>query len=204
MSKKVQFGIKDITLWALTEEVTTTGVTMTYGDAIPLSGTTKIDLSPNGSDPTPFYADDVQYYVTAGKSSGFTGSFDNALITEAIKTTFLNYVTDSNGNIVELADSETKYFAMAFAKESNDGDIRFLLPKCSFGRLGIKGDTTTDTVTPETENLGITAVPTTKKFTISGEEYQICSVVTGENTTTASFNAWFTTPQLPNVVNGEG
>lgn len=197
MSKKVQFGIKDITVWELTETTTTTGISMSYGTAIAIPGTTKMDLSPNGSDPTPFYADDVEYYVTAGKSGGYTGSFDNALINEAIKTKFMNYVTDANGNVVEVSDSETKYFAMAFAKESNDGDIRFLLPKCSFGRLSIKGDTTTDTITPETETVGITVVPTTKKFTLGGKAYQVCSVVTGENTTTASYNAWFTTPQLP-------
>lgn len=202
MSKKVQFGIKDLTIWKLTETVTTTGTTIAYGDATSIPGTTKMDLSPNGSDPSTFYADDSSYWVTAGKSSGYTGSFDNALIADAVKTTFMNYVTDANNNVVELADNETVFFAMAFAKETNDGDVRYLFPKCTFGRLSVKGDTTTDSITPEVENAPITVLPSTLEYTLGGKKGHVCSVKSSDTTTTASFEAWFTTPQLPAESNG--
>lgn len=203
MAKKVQFGIKDLTVWPLTETMTSSGLSVSYGNAISIPGTTKIQLDPAGSEPTPFYADDSIYFVPAGKSQGYTGSFDNALIPEKIKTDLMNYVKDANGNLVELESSTDKYFAMAFAKESNDGDIRFVFYKCCFSnRPSVTGDTTTDTTTPETTNAAIKAIPTAKQYTIGGKAQSVISNMTTDATTTASYNAWFTTVQEP--VAGEG
>lgn len=197
MAKKVQFGVKDLTVWALTETTTTTGITVSYGDAIAIPGTVKIQLDPAGSDATPFYADDSTYWITNGKNQGYTGSFDNALIPEKIRTDLMNYIKDSNNNLVEIDESDTKYFGMAFSKESNDGDIRFVFYKCAFGRLSVNGDTTTDTQSPETETASVTIVPLSKKYTLGGKERTVISNMTSDSTTTASFSAWFTTPQLP-------
>lgn len=200
MAKKVQFGIKDLTVWPLTEgtDPQTGKPTMTYGDAVSIPGTTKIQLDPAGSEPTTFYADDSAYFVPGPKSQGYTGSFDNALIPDAIKTSLMNYIKDGNNNLVELEQTEMKYFALAFSKETNDGDIRFVFFKCCFSnRLSITGDTTTDSQTPETQNAPIKIVPTTKKYTLGGVERSVIGNFTTDDTLTASYNAWFTTPQEP-------
>lgn len=199
MAKKVQFGIKDLTVWPLTETMTTSGLVISYGTAVSIPGTTKIQLDPAGSEPSPFYADDAVYYVPAGKSQGYTGSFDNALIPDAIKTAFMNYIKDANGNLVELESSETKYFALAFAKETDDArDMRFVFYKCCFSnRLSVSGDTTTDTTTPETQNASLKIVPTAQKYTLGGVSQSVVSAVTGDETSTASYEAWFSTVQEP-------
>lgn len=199
MAKKVQFGIKDLTVWPLTETQTTSGLVISYGTAVSIPGTTKIQLDPAGSEPQPFYADDTTYFVPAGKSQGYTGSFDNALIPDAIKTAFMNYIKDANGNLVELESSETKYFALAFAKETDDSrDMRFVFYKCCFSnRLSVTGDTTTDTTTPETQNASLKIVPTAQKYTLGGVAQSVVSAVTGDETSTASYEAWFTTVQEP-------
>lgn len=198
--KKVQFGIKDLTVWPMTETVDSqTGETeMTFGSAIAIPGTTKIQLDPAGSEPSIFYADDIAYFVPSAKSQGYTGSFDNAFIQDTIKTALMNYIMDSNNNLVELAESETKYFAMAFSKETNDGDIRFVFFKCCFSnRLSVTGDTTTDVQNPETQNAPLKIVPTTQKFTLGGKDRSVIGNYTTDTTLTASYNAWFTTPQVP-------
>ena len=200
MAKKVQFGIKDLTVWPLTEgtDQQTGKPTMTYGSPVSIPGTTKIQLDPAGSEPSIFYADDSAYFVPAGKSQGYTGSFDNAMIPEEIKTALMSYIKDGNNNLVELEQSEIKYFALAFSKETNDGDIRFVFFKCCFSnRLSITGDTTNESQTPETTNAPLKIVPTSKKYTLGGSEVSVIGNYSTDTTTTASYNAWFTTPQEP-------
>lgn len=200
MSKVVQFGIKDLTVWPMTESTDSqTGVvSMTYGDPVKIPGTTKIQLDPAGSEPAIFYADDSAYFVPAAKSQGYTGSFDNAMIPEQIKTALMSFIKDANGNLVETDTNEVKYFALAFAKETNDGDLRFVFFKCCFSnRISITGDTTTDTQTPETQNAPLKIVPTAKKYTLGGNSVSVVGNYSSESTLSTSYNAWFTTPQEP-------
>lgn len=200
MSKKVQFGIKDVTIWPMTEgtDSQTGAVTMTYGDPISVPGTTNLQLDPAGSEPSIFYADDSAYFVPAGKSQGYTGSFDNALIPEAIKTALMSFVKDGNGNLVELEQTEVKYFAFAFSKETNDGDLRFVFFKCCFSnRLSVKGATTTDTQSPETENAPIKIVPTSKKYQLGDYNGSVIGNYSSDDTISTSYDAWFQTPQEP-------
>lgn len=204
MSKKVQFGIKDVTVWPITEGVDsqTQEPTLTFGTKISVPGTTKLTLDSDASDATTFYADDIAYYITPGKNNGRTGSIDNAFIPEEVMTSLMDFVVDANGNIVELVNSSTKYFAMAFSKETNDGDIRFIYYKCAFGKLPVSGDTTTDSATPETTTVNIKIVPPTKQYTVGGVKQSVLGIRTGATTSSASYNAWFTTPQEPGEANG--
>lgn len=198
--KKVQFGIKDLTVWPMTETVDpqTGKTTMSFGTAIAIPGTTKIQLDPAGSEPSIFYADDIAYFVPGAKSQGYTGSFDNAYIQDTIKTALMSYLKDENGNLVELAETEVKYFAMAFSKETNDGDIRFVFFKCCFSnRISVTGDTTTDVQNPETQNAPLKIVPTTQLFNLGGKERSVVGNYSTDDTAAASFAAWFTTPQVP-------
>lgn len=204
MSKKVQFGIKDVTVWPITEDVDpqTQEATLEFGTKIAIPGTTKLTLDSDASDASTFYADDIAYYITPGKNNGRTGSLENAFIPEDVMTALMDFIQDENGNLVELVNSQTKYFAMAFSKETNDGDIRFIYYKCAFGKLPVSGDTTTDQVTPEVTAVDLKVVPPTKQFTLNGVKQPVLGIRTGANTTQASYNAWFTTPQLPGEADG--
>ena len=206
MAKKVQFGIKDVCVWPVTEgtDSTTQEPTISFGTKIAIPGTTKLTLDSDASDASYFYADDMAYYIIPGKNNGRSGTIENALIPEEVMTALMDYIADENGNLVELVNSQTTYFAMAFSKETNDGDIRFVYYKCAFGKLPVSGDTTTDQATPETTAVGIKIVPPNKQFTLGGVKQPVLGNRTGASTTTASWNAWFTTPQLPAEAQGEG
>ena len=71
MTDKVKYGIKNVHYALLTND------TPTYETPVPIPGAVSFSLEASG-DTTPYYADDMQYFVTVA-NNGYTGDLEMAL-----------------------------------------------------------------------------------------------------------------------------
>lgn len=202
---KVKFGLSNIHLFALTEEVDSgTGeTTMSYGDAVAFPGAVELTLSAESDEPDPFYADDSVYYQPAAISKGYTGTLTVAKLPESIKTKFLNFIKDQDDAVIEVESTEKKYFAMTCENQTDDYPIKKVFYKCSFGLPELSMSTIEDSKEPQTDAIPITIIPTAEKFeyTDGAGVVRKTSVVSGtaDSSSDASVYAnWHSTPHLPN------
>lgn len=157
--KKVKYGLKNVHYAVVTEttDSTTGEVESTYGTVKAWPGAVSLSLDPSGDD-TPFYADDGVYY-TIGNNSGYSGSFESALIPEDILTDVMGQTKDSNDVVVETTNDEKKYIALMFEFQMDESARRFLFYRCSIARPSIAGQTKSDSIEVQTETASITATP---------------------------------------------
>lgn len=161
MANKVKFGLKNVHYAIVTETVGTTGTTTTYGSMTAWPGAVNLSLDPAGSDDSNFDADDGVYYVIQGSNSGYTGTFESALIPEDVQKDVLGRTLDTNGVLVENKDDVKKAIALAF---EIDGDVKankYLLYKCMLARPSLASSTKTSDggATPQTDTVNITVTP---------------------------------------------
>ena len=102
-NNKVKFGIKNCFYAVAT--IADNG-SATYANPVALKGAVSLSLEAQG-DNSPFYADDITYYMAA-INSGYQGDLELALIPDSFKTDVLGYATDANGVLYEDADAEAK------------------------------------------------------------------------------------------------
>lgn len=198
---KVKFGLKNVHVFPLTEttDPETSVVTMSYGSAIRVPGAVNLTLDVDETEPEKFYADDGVYYVPAGASSGYTGNLEVAVIPDEVKLALMAFIKDAAGVIVELAEAVTKLFGMTFEISTDEKARRLIYYKCQFGRPSLTASTNTDTKTPQTDTAPITVLPTTKTFSLGGEERTVISGYTTAETDSSVYDSWHTTPHLPSA-----
>lgn len=193
---KVKFGVEQIHLHPLTDEET-----MTYGTPIACPGAISISLNVSESSADPFYADDGVYYLPAGKSSGYTGDMELALIPDEVKLALMAFVKDAAGVIVEVADAIAKPFAMTFQIPTDEKARKLVFYNCQFGRPGLTAKTQEGSKTPETDTASLTIMPTKKAFKLSqnGEDVET-TVISGYSTADTNaevYSNWHKTVHLP-------
>ncbi len=200
---KVKFGLKNIHLFKLTETISDEGVvSMSYGAAVAFPGAVNLSISKESSDTTPFYADDSVWFTPAVAPTGYSGTLEMALLTDSVRTAFMNYIKDAKDTVVELGSAPTVYFGMTCEFQTDTGLIKKVWYKCSFGSPDDGGATTEDTTTPSTVSIPITVVPTTKQFTyvdaalVERTTPVISAYATEESDATVYAN-WHSTPHLP-------
>ena len=101
MANKIKFGLKN-THYAVVTETTnpSTGVvTSSYGTVKAWPGSVNLTLDAAGED-TPFYADDSVYAMLTS-NSGYTGTFESALIPEDVNLNVLGQTKTSDGLVTE-------------------------------------------------------------------------------------------------------
>lgn len=152
---KVKFGCSNVHIAPITETDETGKPT--YLPWIHVPGTVNINMQPTG-DSTPFYADNVTYYMT-DTNDGYDGEFENAYIPEEIQKAILQFLEDKNGVIYEHVDQESREFAMAWEFVGNERDIRYLFYRCKMQRPNITGTTKQQSVEPQTDQLSFKAMP---------------------------------------------
>lgn len=198
---KVQFGLKNIHLFKLTETLTTTGWSTSYGSGISLPGAVNLSLSRSDGDSETFYADDSVYYAVQGAANGFTGDLEIAMLPDEVKTTFMNYLLDEDEMMVEATKDMGVAFGMTYEVEQDTKDRRFVFYKCQFGREAIEAATTNTSKTPKTEKVPITILPLNQEFavTVGGQTVntQIVRAHSTPDTTTSVYTAWHNMPHLP-------
>lgn len=182
---KVQFGLRNVYYSTITES----GGSVSYASPVAFPGAVNLSLSPEG-DETVFYADDSRYYVISA-NSGYSGTLEMAMITDAFATDVLGYITDDNGLLVESKTFTPKAIALMFEVQTDVKARRYVLYNVTIQRAELNAATTEEGVTVQTATLNITAA--------AAADTGYVRAYTSDTTDNTIYNAWFTTVQVPQV-----
>lgn len=158
MANKIKYGLEQAYYAVITETTDASGnVTHSYGSPVALPGAVSLSLDANG-ELVKFYADDIVYWQGAA-NNGYEGDFEIAYLPEAVREALLNERKGLNKVYYEYSDRQPKPFAFLF-KFLGDGKGRLhVLYNCILSRPAVEGQTTEDTIEPNTETLTISAAP---------------------------------------------
>lgn len=185
MPNKIKYGLKNVHVAIQTES---DGI-YTYGTPHAIPGAVSLSLEAQG-EATPFYADDIEYYITDG-NNGYSGDLEIALIPEWFRTNVLEETEDSNGVLAEVAGGQEKVkFALLFEFTGDIHGIRHAMYNCTVSRPSVGSKTKENSVIPETESLTIANKPRTDG---------LVKAKTGDNTATATYEGWYTAVYVPSI-----
>lgn len=186
MANKVKFGLKNC--YYAKASIDENGE-ITYTEPVRLPGAVSLSMDAEGENEN-FYADDGVYYVVAN-NAGYSGDLELALIPDAFRTDCLGEVEDSQGLAVEKSTAQVSPFALLFEFSGDQKKVRHVMYNCTASRPSVEGETVEDSKTPKTETLTIAAAPVPANDFVKAR--------TTDKTTTAVYDAWFTTVQLPDT-----
>lgn len=190
MANKIKYGLKSLYFAPITTFDAETGAP-TYGTPVRIPGAVSLSLEPQG-DNTPFYADNVVYWVGAA-NNGYEGDLEVALIPDEFKTAILGYVVDGAGVLVEDAGAESKHFALMFQFEGDENATRHVMFNCTATRTSAGSTTKGESVEPQTETVTITA---TSVYNAALQKDIVKASTNSESQQTA-YNSWFTAVYAP-------
>ena len=159
MANKIKFGLKN-THYAVVTETTnpSTGVvTSSYGTVKAWLGSVNLTLDAAGED-TPFYADDSVYAMLTS-NSGYTGTFESALIPEDVNLNVLGQTKTSDGLVTETNKDIKKYIAIMTEFQGDESGRRYVFYRCMLTRPSVTSQTTEAAATPQTDTVNITISP---------------------------------------------
>ena len=180
---KVKYGLSNVYYSVATIDDSTHAAT--YGTPVAFPGAVSMSLDSQG-ELTPFRADNVDYWV-GNSNNGYEGDLEMALITESFRKDILGQVEYDGGALVELKDVEAIHFALLFQFEVDANATRHVLYNCTATRPATAGQTTEETIEPQTETVNI------KASSIYNESLgkEVVKASTGANTETAIYEGWF-------------
>ena len=153
MANKVKYGLSNVYYAIAT--IDDSAHTATYATPKAFPGAVSMSLDSQG-ELTPFRADNIDYWV-GNSNNGYQGDLEMALITDDFRKDILGQIVDASGMIVELKDVEAIHFALLFQFEGDESATRHVLYNCTASRPSAAGQTTTETIEPQTETTQITA-----------------------------------------------
>lgn len=163
--------------------------TATYGTPKRWAGAVSLSLEPQG-DQTIFRADNINYWV-GQSNNGYQGDFEIARIIDDFRKDVLGDVVDGNGALVENADAQPKPFALMFQFDGDQKNTRHVMYNCTVSRPTVAGQTTEETIEPQTETVTITA------STIWIPSLQFNAPKSSVEQGTAQYDAWFENVYIP-------
>lgn len=185
-SKGVRYGISNAHYALYTDGEA--GALGTYATPVPMPGATQLTLTPQGNTWT-FYADNIAY-ETGSSNTGYEVSLTIAVVGDQAKIDLLGYAADSNGVVYEDAEAEPTTCAFLWEFGGSKVKKRGILYNVKFNRPTETGNTKTDSVDPDTDEL--TGVAIGRDITVGGAVKNIIKAsVTNESATSTQFSGWF-------------
>lgn len=188
---KVKYGLKNVYYAVATIDASTHAAT--YSKPVAFPGAVSLSLDPEG-ELTPFRADNVDYWV-GNSNNGYSGDLEMALITDSFRKDVLGYTDDDNGVLVENKDVEAVHFALMFQFEGDQKATKHVLYNCTSTRPSAAGETTAETIEPQTETVTITA----SSIYNASLEREIVKASTGDTTETTVYDGWTSAVYSPEV-----
>ena len=188
MANKVKYGLKNVYYAIATIDASTN--TATYGNPVQWLGAVNMSLDAQG-DETKFRADNIDYWI-GNANNGYSGTFESALIPDSFKKDVLGFIQDGNDVLVEDAGAPTVHFALTFQFEGDDKATRHVLYNVTCNRPSIAGQTTDQTIEPQTETVTFTAIPIHNAALNADIVKASCS-----ETQSTQYSAWNTTIYAP-------
>lgn len=185
MANKIKYGIKNVYYAVAT--IADNG-SATYATPVALPGAVSLSLEAQGDQNT-FYADNIAYFVSQA-NNGYQGDLELALIPDAFRKNILGEIETNVGKVLlEDAEANPVHFALLFQFEGDVNATRYCMYNCVASRPGASSTTKAETIEPQTESVQITA---TTVYNASLDK-DIVRAKTGESTSTAVYNGWFST-----------
>ena len=188
---KVKYGLKNVYYAVATIDASTHAAT--YSTPVAFPGAVSLSLDPEG-ELTPFRADNVDYWV-GNSNNGYSGDLEMALITDSFRKDVLGYTDDDNGVLVENKDVEAVHFALMFQFEGDQKATKHVLYNCTSTRPSAAGETTAETIEPQTETVTITA----SSIYNASLEREIVKASTGDSTDSTVYDDWTSAVYSPEV-----
>lgn len=153
MANKVKYGLKNVYYAKATIDAATN--TATYTTPVAWPGAVSMSLDAQGEQ-TKFRADNIDYWIGEA-NNGYQGDFESALIPDSFKKDILGFVTDTNGALIEDVNAKTVHFALLFQFEGDANATRHVFYNVTCNRPSVTGNTTQETIEPQTETVTFTA-----------------------------------------------
>ena len=152
-NNKEKFGLSNVHIAKITEN----DGAITYGTPFEMPGAVSLTAEPEG-ETTPFYADNIQYYVAVA-NNGYTGDLEIAMTPQEFLTSILGQTVDTNGAVFESSDDINARFALMGEIEGDAKKRRFVYYDCTATRPSAEMNTIEDTKEPQTDTISITMTP---------------------------------------------
>ena len=179
----VKFGLKGC---YYAKGTLATNGSMTYAAPKALPGAVSLSLEASGEN-TPFYADDIIYYM-GSSASGYSGDLELAKLTDDFKKDILGYAEDANGILYEPASAPVEHFALIFQFSGDKHNTKHVMYNCTASRPAVASATKSESTEPQTESITITA--SSVYVSALNKDVVKASVTPTEST---AYNAWETT-----------
>lgn len=185
---KVKFGLKNV---YYAKATIGSGNTATYGNPVAIPGAVNLSMEAQG-DRTPFYADNVEYYVSVA-NNGYEGDLEIALVPESFEKDILGAIEDNKVVLLEDANAEPAHFALLFQFEGDQRNTKHVLYNCTATRQSVEGETKGEGIEPKTESLALRAAP----IHVSAINKDIVKAKTTDTTDSTTANGWFSAVYVP-------
>lgn len=149
-NNKVKFGLSNVHIAKITEQ----DGEITYGTPFPMPGAVSLTADPEG-DTTPFYADNVKYYIAVA-NNGYTGDLEIAMTPKEFLIQILGQDEDTNGALFESSDDVNARFALMGEIEGDVKKRRFIYYDCTATRPSGEMNTVEESKEPQTDTISIT------------------------------------------------
>ena len=185
---KIKYGIKNVYYAIGTPQ---TNGSMTYGSPKAFPGAVSLSLDPQG-DNTPFYADNVVYWVGNG-NNGYQGDLEIARVIDSFKEDVLGDIKDGKTVLVENANASIVHFALLFQFEGDVKETKHVMYNCTCSRPSAAGSTKNESIEPATETVTITAT-SIYNATLDTDIVKAEATANSDSTT---YSGWFSAVYLP-------
>lgn len=182
MANKVKYGLSNVYYAKATIDSSNVA---TYDAPVAWPGAVNLSLSAEG-DTNKFRADNIDYWVGQA-NNGYSGDFESALIPDSFRKDILGYIEGTGGILIEDAQAKTIPFALMFQFEGDEKNTRHVFYNVTCTRPTVSGQTTAETIEPQTETVTFTAVAIHN----SALDKDIIKASAPE-TTSGAYTTWFT------------